>query len=81
MASSIDGAFKERKRKSFEDWEIESAAGTLTEAEKIRGDPKLLRLAQARIKKRVEAGQKALRKPPRGSSSKKGKQKKHPFDL
>ena len=43
-------------------WKVESAAGTLIEAEKIKKDKKLLKAARAELKKRQAATDAALAK-------------------
>ena len=50
------------KKKKLEEWEIQQAASTLMEAQKIQKDPRLLKAATAELKRQRDAASTALSK-------------------
>jgi len=48
-------AVPEKKKKGYDDWEIDDALRTLTRAEEINNDPELMKLVDKKIKEQQEA--------------------------
>lgn len=49
------------KKKKYDEWEIESAASTLIEAEKIKNNKPLLKLARVELKRMAKASNEAVK--------------------
>ena len=57
MATTVTDA--RAKKKKYDSWEVDNAAGDLIRAEEIRQDPVLYPLAKKALKKKVAAAKKA----------------------
>lgn len=55
------GPTKPKKKRGYDEWEVESAASTLRRASEVRMDPKLHELALKELEKEKEATEIALR--------------------
>jgi len=49
-------------KKKYDKWEVESAADTLSQAEKIKSNKPLLKLARAELKRRIKSDSEVLKK-------------------
>ena len=57
----MPGPTQPKKKKKYDDWEIESAASTLVEAEKIKRDKPMMKYVKVELKKRQVAMQAAAK--------------------
>jgi len=49
-----------KKKNGFDEWEIRDAARSLRDAQKVRENPKLLKLAEAQLQKDIKESEDAL---------------------
>ena len=60
LATNVPKEKKMGKKKGFDEYEVESAAQTLIEAQKVKGDRALLKAATKEVEKQAKATTKAL---------------------
>lgn len=59
-AMPVESEEKEKKYGKFDDWEIESAARTLAEAEEIKADPEKMKYVKMCMEEKMGGMKKAL---------------------
>ena len=60
LATNVPKEKKMGKKKRFDEYEVEDAARTLIEAQKVKGDSRLLKAATKEVEKQAKATAKAL---------------------